>query len=390
MKDANDNRAVILFAKKRIFSIFLVFLVSTGTYLAQDQIGIKTVVIDPGHGGKDPGAIGVTKIYEKDIALSVSLKLGELIKKNHPEIKVVYTRSTDVFIGLAERAKKANGIGADLFISIHANAATRKEAHGAEVWVLGLHKSQAALEIAKKENSAILMEDDHGAKYQDFDPKDPDAYIALAMRQNAYLDQSLNLANSVQTRFVSEAKRKNRGVKQAGFMVLYRTTMPSILVELGFLSHATEEKYLASANGQDQLAMSIYNGFKEYKTKIDGVNSSVSSDSVYVETPGKVDPIPETKVDFKDRALFKVQIAASSVSLETIPANFKGLEGVEQHHLNGIYKYTVGNFFTFDEAKAKQKAVRKKGFDAAFIVAFYNGKKITIQEGMQLVEGNQK
>ncbi len=376
----------ILLAKKRKFSIFLVLLLLVGTSVAQDEIGIKKVVIDPGHGGKDPGAVGVTKVYEKDVALSVSLKLGKLIKDNHPDIEVVYTRSTDEFIGLAERAKKANSLGADLFISVHANSAANKNAHGAEVWVLGLHKSEAALEIAKKENSSILMEDDHGTKYQDFDPKDPDAYIALAMRQNVHLDQSLNLANSVQTRFVKEANRKDRGVKQAGFMVLYRTTMPAVLVELGFLSYGPEEKYLASNKGQDEMALAIYNGFKEYKTQVDGVNHAAENDTVAI--PSKDTPqTPETPLH-KDKVVFKVQIAASSISIPTTPENFKGIEGVEQHELNGIYKYTVGNFFTFEEAKSKQKALRKKGFDAAFIVAFYNGKKITVQEGLQLMEGN--
>jgi len=390
MKCFKLNSANNLFAKKRIFLLFLV-LCSYSCVFSQENIGIKTVVIDPGHGGKDPGAVGVKKTYEKDVALSVSLKLGALIKKNHPDIKVVYTRSTDVFIGLAERAKKANSISADLFISVHANAAANKSAHGAEVWVLGLHKSEAALEIAKKENSSILMEDDHGTKYQDFNPKDPDAYIGLAMRQNAYLDQSLTLANSVQTRFVGEAKRKNRGVKQAGFMVLYRTTMPSILVELGFLSYAPEEKFLASADGQVKMANSLYNGFKEYKIKIDGVNSIVKGDSV--ENVVKIDPPIEIKpepVKIKDKPVFKVQIAASSVSIGTEPSNFKGVEEVEQHEINGIYKYTVGNFLTFEEAKARQKEVKKLGFDAAFIIAFYNGKKITIQEGIQLQGGDSK
>jgi len=257
------------------------------------------------------------------------------------------------------------------------------------VWVLGLHKSEAALEIAKKENSAILMEDDHGTKYQDFDPKDPDAYIGLAMRQNAHLDQSLKLANSIQTRFVKEAKRKNRGVKQAGFMVLYRTTMPSILVELGFLSYGPEEKYLASVEGQNQMATSLYNGFKEYKIKFDGINSSLEGDSLEPELKPEIVDVQAPKTP-KDQVIFKVQIAASSMSIETTTENFKGITGVEQHQINGIFKYTVGNFLTFDEAKARQKDVRKKGFDAAFIIAFYNGKKITVQEGMQLEEGNSK
>lgn len=389
---SNGYSSIILYAKKRIFSLFLVIIVSLGTCWSQENIGIRTVVIDPGHGGKDPGAIGVNKTYEKDVALSVALKFGNMLKEKHPNIEVVYTRFTDVFIGLAERAKKANSISADVFVSIHANAAVNKKAAGAEVWVLGLHKSEAALEIAKKENSSILMEDDHGSKYQDFDPKDPDAYIGLAMRQNAYLDQSLNFANSVQSSFVHDAKRFDRGVKQAGFMVLYRTTMPAILIELGFLSNAQEEKYLSSAIGQDELAKSIYIGFKKYKDQIDGVNHSISEKEEQKEQVKEIvhEEKPEVKVvpENKEQVVFKVQISASSVSIPTIAANFKGLNDVEQHQLNGIYKYTVGNFFTFEEAKSRQKDVRNIGFDSAFIVAYYNGEKITVQEGVRRTKEN--
>ena len=391
MRRITVNSALILYAKKRIFSVFLALILVSGTLVAQDKLGISTVVIDAGHGGKDPGAIGVTKVYEKDVALSVALKLGDLIKRNYPKTKVVYTRSTDVFIGLAERAKKANSISADLFISIHANAAVNKKAAGAEVWVLGLHKSEAALEIAKKENSSILMEDDHGSKYQDFDPKDPDAYIGLAMRQNAYLDQSLNLANAVQRRFVNDANRTDRGVKQAGFMVLYRTTMPSILIELGFLSHASEEKYLSSSIGQTKLSESIFKGFSEYKNMIDGVNNSIKNTSpnekiTESNKPSLEKPKTDSTVNQKDRVVFKVQISASSVSINTTPENFKGVKEVEQFEQKGIYKYTVGNFFTFEQAKTKQTSVRKLGFDSAFIIAFYNGQKIAVAEGVKLLK----
>ena len=388
MKQLTINSALILYAKKRIFSVFLAFILSAGCSWSQEGLGIRTIVIDAGHGGKDPGAVGVNKTYEKDVALSVSLKFGNIIKKNHPNVKVVYTRSTDVFIGLAERAKKANSISADLFVSIHANSAINKKATGAEVWVLGLHKSEAALEIAKKENSSILMEDDHGSKYQDFDPKDPDAYIGLAMRQNAHLDQSLTLANLVQRSFVEDAKRLDRGVKQAGFMVLYRTTMPAILVELGFLSHAGEEKYLSSSIGQDELAKSIYFGFKKYKDRIDGVNHSISDEGNSVDIKTPQEPEKEVIPARKNQVVFKVQISASSISINTSAVNFKGLSDVEQHELNGIYKYTVGNFFTFEEARSRQNEVRKVGFDSAFVVAYYNGEKITVQQGVNLTKEN--
>ena len=242
----------------------------------QTGLGLKTVVIDPGHGGKDPGAIGYNKTMEKTVVLNVSLILGEIIKKEFPDIELIYTRSTDEFIGLANRTKIANKAGADLFISIHANAVDNRKPAGFESWVLGLHKSQAALEVAKFENSAILMEDDYEQTYSEFDPKDPDAYIALSMRQNAFLDQSIVLANLLQKDCTKKLGLKNRGVKQAGFMVLYRATMPAVLVELGFLSNIEEEKFLASATGQQKLAEYLFEGFKKYKNHYDAVDESIS------------------------------------------------------------------------------------------------------------------
>ena len=243
-----------IYANKRNFFFFLVFMLSFQLQ-AQTGLGLKTIVIDPGHGGKDPGAIGKNlKTMEKTVVLNVSLLLGNMIKKDFPEIKVIYTRDTDEFIGLASRAKIANRAGADFFLSIHANAVDGNSASGFESWVLGLHKTKAALEVAKFENSAILMEDDHNQTYEEFNPQDPDAYIALSMRQNAFLDQSLVFADLLQKDCTKKLGIKNRGVKQAGFMVLYRATMPAVLVELGFLSNVNEEKLLASKEGQLKLA----------------------------------------------------------------------------------------------------------------------------------------
>ncbi len=333
----------------------------------QTGLGIHTVVIDPGHGGKDPGAIGAKKNMEKTVVLNVSLKLGDLIKKNFPDVNVVYTRNDDRFIGLARRAKIANEIGADLFISIHANAAENRAAKGFESWVLGLHRTKAALEVAKFENSAILMEEDHEQTYEEFNPNDPDAYIALSMRQNAFLDQSLVLANSFQKDCEKKLGLRNRGVKQAGFMVLYRATMPAVLIELGFLSHPEEELFLASKEGQIKLANHIFEGFKSYKIKYDGVDESLQtvnnedSNSLSYDENGQV---------------FKVQLATSSTKISTEPQNFNGLKGVEVYLSGKFYKYTYGICKQKSEANEfLQKAV-DAGYDTAFIVSFNDGKRL--------------
>ena len=376
-------------AKKRFFLLFLTFnLILLSNFItAQTGLGIKTVVIDAGHGGKDPGAIGGNKTQEKDVVLSVALKLGELIKTNFPEVKVIYTRSTDVFVGLAKRAKIANDAGADLFISLHSNSAANKNAKGVESWVLGLHKTKAALEVAKFENSSILMEDDHDQTYQDFDPNDPDAYIALSLRQNAFLDQSIKFADLIQKECVGDLKRYNRGVKQAGFMVLYRATMPAVLVELGFLSNPDDEKFLASKDGQQKLAKEIFDAFSRYKKSTDEVDSSIGDGNESSNTNYNVEEIKneEPKEQSKTKGInFRVQIATSSLKLETKPYNFKGMNDVELY-ISGknIYKYTVGRYATIDDAKERQKEVKKLGYTTAFIIAFENDKRIDLQEAIK-------
>jgi N-acetylmuramoyl-L-alanine amidase len=339
---------------KWIILVLGVLIFSVSIASAQNKLGIKTVVIDPGHGGKDPGAIGPSKVQEKDVVLIVSLKIGDYIKKNHPEIKVIYTRSKDEFIGLAERAQIANKHQADLFISLHCNSAENKGAHGIETWVLGLHKSEAALEVAKKENSAILMEDGHEQTYHDFNPNDPDAYIALSMRQDIHLQHSLSFAHLIQRKCVNELKRNDRMVKQAGFMVLYRAAMPAVLIELGFLSNIEEEKYLNSIKGQEDLALKIYEAFVQYKENIDkkSGNSSSTNTTIKPDTVAKtstkeiLSTLPE-----KSTILFKVQIATSASNLDTKPENFKGLKTVQKTPHGNLFKYYTGDYLTYDEAK---------------------------------------
>ena len=374
------------YAKKRIFLTFLISiaLLFSNTVSSQTGLGIKTVVIDAGHGGKDPGAVAKTKLQEKDVVLDVSLQLGKLISARFPKVKVVYTRSTDVFVGLSKRAKIANDAGADLFISIHANAAGNISAKGFESFVLGLHKSEAALEVAKWENSSILMEEDHEQKYESFDPNDPDAYIALSLRQNAFLDQSLKLAHLFQKNCVGDLKRPDRGVKQAGFLVLYKTTMPSVLVELGFLSNVEEEKFLASKNGRSSLAKELFDAFAAYKDQNDKVDGTLKSD---LEDQSKASNTKKNdKVGFSEgnqSVVFRVQVATSKIKLELKPFNFKGMKDVDRIQSGNKYKYIVGNYSSIEMAKIRQAEVRKIGYESAFVIAFENGKRLDLQKAIE-------
>ncbi|CAG5074333.1 N-acetylmuramoyl-L-alanine amidase AmiC [Dyadobacter sp. CECT 9623] len=230
---------------------------------------VRTVVIDAGHGGKDPGTRG-RKIKEKDVALSVALELGRKIKEATPEVKVLYTRSTDVFIELGERSAFANRNNADLFISIHCNATPRsRSVHGTETFVMGLHKTEGNLEVARRENSVILQETNYKQKYKGFDPNSPLAHIMLANYQSAFISSSLRLADLIEKKFQSVSDRESRGVKQAGFLVLWRCAMPSVLIETGFLSTPDEEDYLASEDGQVEVAESIHQAFMAYKKDMD-------------------------------------------------------------------------------------------------------------------------
>lgn len=365
------------YAKKRNFSFFLAIalLLFVNNFHSQTKMGIKTVVIDAGHGGKDPGAIGIHKVREKDVVLATALKLGELIKKNYPDVKVIYTRKDDRFIGLAERASIANKAKADLFISLHSNVAANSNARGFEAWVLGLHKSQAALNVAKLENSSILMEDGYNSKYESFNPNDPDSYIVLSMRQNAFLDQSLMFADLIVKDAVNSIHVKSRGVKQAGFVVLYRTTMPSVLIELGFLSNAEEEKFLGNEDGQQQLAQTIFNSFSKYKERRDKIDGVVSQSSTNKNNTNSNSGTSDIK--------FRIQIATSQKKVETKPYNFKGMKDVDMYISGKFYKYIVGDYTNVEEAKERLKKVKEKGYSTAFIIAFENGKRISMKEALK-------
>jgi N-acetylmuramoyl-L-alanine amidase len=394
-KNLKVGRNVSLFAW-----CFIMLVGNVSSLNAQDDsaIGVKKIVIDPGHGGQDPGAVGFSGVYEKDIALDVSLRLGKLIKANYPDVEVIFTRETDKFVSLYDRAKLANQEKADLFISIHANAATNRSAYGSETWVLGLHKSAAALEVAKRENASILMEEDHETKYEDFNPNNPDDYIGLSLRQSVHLDQSLNLAAKTQHEFKHTVKRYDRGVKQAGFLVLYKTTMPAILIELGFVSNQKEEIYLASEKGKTEMSHSIFEAFSAYKKSMEDVNSSVqgngekTANNVTIPPTNKEDSKEETStpkevessnnskenstVDKSHEKSYKVQFQMSSKKIDLEPSNFKGLNDLFVYESNGYFKYTSGEFDTFEQANEHKNKVRSTGYSTAFVVTFQNGKRI--------------
>jgi len=384
---------------KRIYLLFLalgwiIFSSYTLPLDEKDFFGVKTVVIDAGHGGDDPGCHGAVA-NEADIALSISLKLGKYIEENFPDVKVVYTRKTDVFIELNERAAIANRVNADLFICVHANAGG-PSAFGTETYVMGLHVSQANLRVSQRENASILLEDDYETKYENFNPNSPESYIIFSMIQNAYLDQSLSFAAKVQHQFTERVGRRNRGVKQAGFLVLYKTKMPSVLIETGFLTNKEEEKFLNSEIGQDYMSSAIFRAFKSYKNEIEGKSNKEVikeiEEKVKKEAPKVVDVKKTKEKKFKKKkrnnvepgVVFKVQIATSSEKKELSPQNFNGVENVSLYEAGGLYRYTVGSKKDISEANQLQLQLRGQGFKDAFIVAFSDGKRISIGEAIKL------
>lgn len=343
---------------------------------------LKTIVIDPGHGGKDPGTLGTKRYskYEKDIALSVSLKLGNYISNSFPDIKVVYTRKEDVFLELNERTRIANKSNADIFISVHCDGFTNSKANGASVFVMGMSKLKANLDVAMRENAAMYLEDNYKQKYDGFDPKSAESYIVFSLMQNTYLDQSLQLAEYVEEQFAYKANRKSRGVKQAPFYVISRTNMPSILVECGFLTNPKEEDYLQTDEGQNQIAMSIFEAVKNYKISIESsfsLNNIIDSNDINNKNENNLQ---------LNKVIYKVQIATNLTSIFN-DKKFAGIK-VEEKLVNGIYKYYVGSNTDksiIDEIKTDLK---NNGFKDAFVVAFYNGKRISTKDALNLQKQN--
>ena len=394
------------------FGILLVAFLLPFTLFAQRGEKITTVVIDPGHGGKDTGALGAIS-KEKDLNLTVALLAGDYIKKNLPDVNVIYTRERDVFVGLNERAMIANRNNADVFISIHCNSTDSKGASavGAETFVLGEHKNAANLQVAKNENSAILYEEDASEQYGDFDLNSPEAYIALSLFQQEYLNQSLQLAANVQEQFSKRVGRKDRGVQQAGFLVLWKTAMPSILIELGFISNAAEERFLASESGQIYMASAIYRAFRDFKMSFEGENSAMrkveTEETVTIEEPSPAEeekPITEEKpvvvetpvvvekpvVEEKPTVSFKVQFFISDTKVSANDKRIANIKDVDYYEYNGSYRYTSGNFRTKEEAFARQKEVQKQGYPDAWVVCFINGERVSMREAEDALERNRR
>ena len=379
------NRSYILYI---CICLWLLFLPLCTSHLwGKDFV----VVIDAGHGGHDPGAIGkISK--EKNINLNVALKVGNLIKNNCDDVKVIYTRSKDVFIPLDRRAEIANNAKADLFISIHTNAlANNRTAKGASTWTLGLAKSDANLEVAKRENSVILYESDYQTRYAGFNPNSAESYIIFEFMQDKYMEQSVHLASLMQKQFRHTCKRLDRGVHQAGFLVLKASAMPSILIELGFISTPEEERYLNSETGATTMAKGIYHAFLNYKReheiRLTGVSKTVIPTEQKEQDIEKENDRPVTVQKVAESATndneitFKIQILTSSKPLAKNDKRLKGLKEVDYYKEGGIYKYTYGASSDYNKVLRTKRTITAQ-FKDAFIIAFRNGEKMNVNEAI--------
>lgn len=408
MKISILNRLIRAFKGKNLIGTcpfrLLIFVIASACLCLPAQAGgagkgrtIRTVVIDAGHGGKDPGAVG-KQSKEKDIVLAVALKTGKLISSQFKDVKVVYTRSRDEFVELYKRAEIANRNQADLFISIHCNASKSRIHYGAETFVMGLHRSEANLAVAKLENASVLFEDDYTATYEGFDPNSPESHIIFSFYQNIYREQSLAFASMVQEQLVGHSGRFDRGVKEAGFLVLYRTSMPAVLVELGFISNENEERYLKSEHGQNQLSNALFRAFSRYKAEVEGLaevmpaaGDKPPTDSGKASVVAKPEPKPaeRTKEPTPEPVaatpakpsgtaiVFRVQVLTSSVELRKNDPRLSGLEEIFSYKHQGTYKYTAGKFSAEADALRYRDRLRQQGFKDAFVVPFRGDVRIT-------------
>ncbi len=442
---------------KRLTWAFIALMVMSPTTFAQKKevAKVKTVVIDPGHGGEKPGALG-DKIQEKDLVLSVALKFGKLIADNYPDVNIIYTRTTDVDVDLSERAHIANRANADLFVSVHANSHPTSKPTGVETFVMGLSQSKSNMEVAKTENADILLESDYeeNADYKGFDPNSPESYVQFAMFQNAFIDRSLNFAGYIQKEYAKNIKTVNRGVKQAELFVLYKTTCPAVLTEIGFISNADEEAYMVSDIGQGTLAECMFRAFVQYKSEIEGVKppakllidlpgygknapskaelaarAKAEADSLAIVEAERreqfvadslaaieraaqeaamvaqqvADSIAQAEAAAKfrnhviggvafhtateaptDKVTYRVQFLSNPKKIPAGDKQFKGIEDYDMYEMDGTYRYTLGAEATTQDALKVQHEVRKKGFEDAFVIAFYQGKRISIQQAREM------
>jgi N-acetylmuramoyl-L-alanine amidase len=421
------------FKRVRISSfIFLLFLISGFCSFSQknanksQNFNVKTIVLDAGHGGHDPGCLGSSS-QEKHICLGIALKLGKLIQTFCPDVKVIYTRDKDEFVKLHERANIANKNKADLFISIHANSAQNKAAYGTETYVMGTKYTDRNLELSKRENSVILMEKDYEKNYDGYDPNSPMTNILMGLYQQEYLQSSINFAHKVEHQFSSRNSRHSRGVRQRVLLVMYRTTMPSVLIEVGFLSNSKNQKLLREQIGQAETAGAIFRAFVEYKMEMEGFNSSIIAekearlfanwdstltfvlnlklnDAKSIELQKKVDltkdsvdrliknhqafeaqKVKEKSNPKNNEVLFRIQITSSSKKIPLNSRKFKDVKNIFEYKAGEVFKYAVGNCVTQKEALDLQKKVRQTSFNDAFVVAFYKGNRVSVKKAKELI-----
>ena len=362
--------------------VFTIFSIAFSNYAISAEMPPSkdkfVVVLDAGHGGKDPGNMG-NGFKEKDIALSIILKIGKELEK-YEGVKVVYTRKNDTFVELFERGRIANEAKADLFVSVHCNSHS-SQASGTETFVLGLNRNDTNFEVAKKENSVIYLEENYEVTYEGFDPNSPESTIGLTIMQEEYLDQSILLADMVQKEFTNDLKRKNRGVKQMGLIVLHQTYMPSVLVETGFLTNNQEGPYLNSSRGQNDMARAITNAILEYSNTINlNLLETIAKDHPHDDNPAE--PAKPASQIYKD-VVFRVQLAAGSKKLDPKPYNFKGLQDIEREKEGKLYKYYYGETADYLKIQQLHQEAIKKGFPASYIVAFRNDDKITVNDALK-------
>lgn len=369
--------------------LFLLTLFSVNVSVGQSDLGkIKCICIDAGHGGKDPGAIG-TKAYEKNIVLSLALKLGKMIKSEYPEIKVVYIRDKDVFVELRERTRIANSSKADLFISIHANALDIKKkpqnkyVKGMETYVLGSNNSNHNLQVAMKENSVIHYEDDYSVKYEGFDPSRAESYIMFNMLRNLHLEKSITLASMIQTELVKNTQHIDRDVRQAPLWVLKDVAMPAALVEVGYITNLEDERFMMSASGQDKIAKSIFKGFQDYKSKVEKnvalpPKPEVAAKEIKAEeNTGNMD----SGIDF-DGPVYAIQIASATAKVAN-PSTLCEGEKVCELSSGGRYRYYVAQSNKFEIVKKDLNKIKNKVKDC-FVIAIYKGDIIPVAEARKM------
>ncbi len=364
-------------SKYKIVLLAIAFIIAlTPVGFAQSDSDKFIVVLDAGHGGRDHGNLG-NGHKEKDIALKVTLELGRELEKLK-DVKVIYTRKTDVFVDLWKRADIANKADADLFLSIHCNSVANPKPYGTETWVLGEKNTDRNFEFAKRENEVIFLEEDYEKNYAGFDPSSPESTIAIGIEQEVYVEQSILLARKIEDAFINKVKRKSRGLKQKSLLVIRNTYMPSVLVELGFLTNKKEGAFLNTKAGQSKMAQAITHAVKEYKKELE----ANVGESILKNIEGNNEEVTEPTRIVKD-VTFKVQIAASSRKLDAKSYNFKGLSDLSREKQGSLYKYFYGNTSDYNEAKALKDKAKATGYSSCFIVAYKNGKRISVEEALK-------